>query len=362
LRIAYAVSNYNGRKGTITALIVATGGPRPTVDHETMRPETPSEQERESTCQAHVERYLTYIAAERRLSPNTVSSYRRDLASLLEGLGIQEITAQDATPEHIRQVVIRIRKQGLSAASLARHLSSWRGFYTFAVHRLGYPNNPCAGFKGPKVRRKLPQTLTPDACTQLLDSRASPAQIEDDSLLARDRAMFELLYSAGVRLSELTGLNLHDVDLKDGQARVTGKGSKSRIVPIGSCTVRAIKAWLPWRDIIRNGSDEKALFLNRRGGRLTQRSVQLRLDTWAKSTNLGQPVHPHMLRHAFASHLLQSSGDLRAVQELLGHANISTTQIYTHLDWQHLAKVYDQAHPRAKRVNPSKPENPESEK
>lgn len=312
----------------------------------------PSTQEppKEHPCKADVERYLTYITVEKRLSPNSVSSYQRDLTTLLEGFETQKITAREATPEHIRQVVILLRKQGLAASSMARRLSSWRGFYTFATFRLGYPNNPCAGFKGPKVRRKLPQTLSPDACTQLLDSRATPAQIDNDALLARDRAMFECLYSAGLRLSELVGLNLPDVDLKEGLARVTGKGSKSRIVPIGSCTVQAIKAWLPWRAILRKDAGEKALFLSKQGSRLKQRTIQLRLNTWAKHSDLSQPVHPHMLRHAFASHLLQSSGDLRAVQEMLGHANISTTQIYTHLDWQHLAKVYDQAHPRAKRV------------
>jgi len=231
-------------------------------DHKTMRPETPSGGVIEQACREHVETYLAYhLAAERRLSPNTVSSYKRDLDHLLEGLDAQQVAASQASPENIREVVIRIRKQGLSAASVARHLSSWRGFYAFAVLRLGYAQNPCAGFKGPKVRRKLPQTLTVDACMQLLDSRASPGVIDDDALLARDRAMFELLYSSGLRLSELTGLNCIDVDLKDGQARVTGKGSKTRVVPIGKCAVHAIKTWLTWRDSLPKGNEEEALFL-----------------------------------------------------------------------------------------------------
>jgi integrase/recombinase XerC len=317
-----------------------------------MRPdssELASEPFRETGCYRDTVAYLQYLDVERRLSPNTSQSYRHDLDALLRFFFEADVLARDAGAETIRQAVIQIRKRGLSAASVARHLSSWRGFYTFAIHRLGYPNNPCAGFKGPKLRRKLPSTLTPDACAQLLDSRAAPDVIKEDAILARDRAMFELLYSAGLRLSELTGLNLLDVDLKAGEARVTGKGSKTRIVPIGKCAVRAIEAWLPWRDSL-NRKQEKALFLSRNGDRLGQRSVQKRLDQWADKSRLGQPVHPHLLRHAFATHLLQSSGDLRAVQELLGHANISTTQVYTHLDWQHLAKVYDQAHPRARRV------------
>ena len=315
-----------------------------------MKPESPLDSPVKTVCRKHVDAYLLHLAAERRLSPNTVASYRRDLESLLSTLEKHDTEASKATVLDIREVVIKIRKKGLAAASVARHLSSWRGFYAYAGLRLGYPLNPCAGFKGPKVRRALPKTLSPDACTQLLDSRATPKIIDNDALLARDRAMFELLYSSGLRISELTGLNLIDVDLKAGEARVTGKGDKTRIVPVGKIAGRAIKAWLAWRDTFLKGKEEKALFLSKRGTRICPRSVQLRLDSWAQGSTLGQAVHPHMLRHAFASHMLQSSGDLRAVQEMLGHASISTTQIYTHLDWQHLAKVYDQAHPRAKRV------------
>ena len=298
--------------------------------------------------------YLQYLAAERRLSPHTVAAYQRDLANLasltagkpLETLGVSDI----------RGAIVKLRSQNLAAASVARQLSSWRGFYTFACRRLGYANNPCTGLRPPKAAKALPQILSPDACTQLLDGAAPPAA--DEALLARDRAMFELFYSSGLRLSELVGLDLNDINLQAGEAQVTGKGNKTRIVPVGQQALAAIAAWLPQRLPLmsrRDGipgearADTAALFIGQRGTRLSTRSVQLRLNRWARLAGLSQHVHPHMLRHAFATHVLQSSGDLRAVQEMLGHASISTTQVYTHLDWQHLAKVYDQAHPRARK-------------
>ena len=288
--------------------------------------------------------YLQYIAAERRLSSHTVAAYQRDLAnlsSLTAGKPLETLDASD-----IRGAIVKLRSQNLAATSVARQLSSWRGFYTFACRRLGYTNNPCTGLRPPKAAKALPHILSPDACTQLLDG-SLPAE-SDDALLARDRAMFELFYSSGLRLSELVGLDLHDVNLHAGEAQVTGKGNKTRIVPVGHQALAALAAWLPHRQSLAQ-ADTAALFINRRGTRLTPRSVQLRLNRWARQAGLSQHVHPHMLRHAFATHVLQSSGDLRAVQEMLGHASISTTQVYTHLDWQHLAKVYDQAHPRARR-------------
>lgn len=197
-----------------------------------------------------------------------------------------------------------------------------------------------------QAAKALPQTLSPDTCTQLLDG--NPAASGDDVLALRDRAMFELFYSSGLRLAELVGLDLNDVNLQSGEAQVTGKGSKTRIVPVGQQALAALAAWLPQRLSLTRGNTP-ALFIGQRGARLTPRSVQLRLNRWALQAGLGQHVHPHLLRHAFATHVLQSSGDLRAVQEMLGHASISTTQVYTHLDWQHLAKVYDQAHPRARK-------------
>ena len=289
-----------------------------------------------------IDDYLQHLAAERRLSEHTVKNYRRDLQQLqvmADGKALAELTSVD-----IRTCIVRLRGQGLAPASLARRLSCWRGFFNFACRRLGYGSNPCTGLRPPKAAKPLPETLSPDACSQLLDR-------DTDSMLeTRDHAMFELFYSSGLRLSELTGINLADLDLQTGEVSVTGKGNKTRIVPVGEKARSALHAWLGLRaETARDG--EPALFVGKAGKRLGQRSVELRLARWTLRAGLGQHVHPHMLRHAFASHVLQSSGDLRAVQEMLGHASISTTQVYTHLDWQHLAKVYDQAHPRAKKKN-----------
>ena len=291
-----------------------------------------------------IDRYLQHLAAERRLSPHTVAAYQRDLANLARltaGKPLAELSVTD-----IRGAIVKLRSQRLAAASVARQLSSWRGFYAFACRRLGYASNPCTGLRPPKAAKALPDVLSPDACSQLLDRGNAAAT--DGALLARDRAMFELFYSSGLRLSELTGLDLNEVNLQSGEAQVTGKGSKTRIVPVGRQALDAIQAWLPQRQPLAR-DNTAALFISQRGTRLTPRSVQLRLNRWALQAGLGQHVHPHMLRHAFATHVLQSSGDLRAVQEMLGHASISTTQVYTHLDWQHLAKVYDQTHPRARK-------------
>lgn len=301
-----------------------------------------------------INHYLQHLATERRLSPHTVAAYQRDLANLTRLVAGQPLAELGVTD--IRGAIVKLRSQSLAATSVARQLSSWRGFYTFACRRLGYASNPCSGLRPPKAAKPLPQVLSPDTCTQLLDR--GNASAADDALLARDRAMFELFYSSGLRLSELTGLDLNDVNLQSGEAQVTGKGRKTRIVPVGRQALDAVNAWLPQRQPLMSRRDgipgeardhTAALFISQRGTRLTPRSVQLRLNRWALQAGLGQHVHPHMLRHAFATHVLQSSGDLRAVQEMLGHASISTTQVYTHLDWQHLAKVYDQAHPRARK-------------
>ena len=287
-----------------------------------------------------VERYLGHLAAERRLSPHTVESYRRDLASLIELAQDADLQALDSN--HIRHFIARLHGQGQSAKSLARKLSAWRGFYRFACKRFGFAGNPCSDLRPPKARRALPEALSPDACAQLLD------RAPEDALEIRDKAMFELFYSSGLRLAELSGLDIAALDLSAGEASVTGKGSKTRIVPVGEKARTAIDGWLGIRhDMAKPG--EKAVFVSRNGSRLTNRQIALRLDRWARKAGLDVHVHPHMLRHSFATHVLQSSGDLRAVQEMLGHANISTTQVYTHLDFQHLAKVYDTAHPRAKR-------------
>ncbi len=290
-----------------------------------------------------VDTYLQHLAAERRLSPHSVAASRRDLTNLLRLTEPRTLAALEEAD--ISSAIIKLRSHNLAAASVARQLSSWRGFYTFACRRLGYSRNPCVGLRPPKAAKALPQVLSPDSCAQLLDRAPSDA---DTLLLARDRAMFELFYSSGLRLAELVGLDLNDLNLQTGEAQVTGKGRKTRIVPVGKQALAAIAAWLPQRaTLLREPS--VALFVSQRGSRISPRSVQLRLDRWARQAGLSQHVHPHLLRHAFATHVLQSSGDLRAVQDMLGHASISTTQVYTHLDWQHLAQVYDQAHPRARK-------------
>lgn len=287
-----------------------------------------------------IERYLTHLAAERRLSPLTVENYQRDLHTLVKLADKTHLPALDS--QHIRHFIARLHGRGLSAASLARTLSAWRGFYRFACQRLGFPRNPCTDLRPPKLRRALPDVLSPDKCAQLLD-RAPEGVLE-----MRDQAMFELFYSSGLRLAELAGLNLLALDLAAGEATVTGKGNKTRQLPIGSKARQAMARWLDARNELTS-PDQAAVFINQRGTRLSMRQIQLRLARWAKKCGLDEHLHPHMLRHSFATHVLQSSGDLRAVQEMLGHANISTTQVYTHLDYQHLSKVYDTAHPRAKR-------------
>lgn len=313
-----------------------------------------SESEGATPSRQHVLAYLLHIAAVRRYSPNTVAGYKLDLNFLLKEVEQRGKTLANATPTEVREAIIRLRRNKLSPATVARYLASWRGFYSYAVLNFGYPANPCDRQKGPKVVRPLPKLLFVNNCTQLLDG-IPIEQTDQDALLARDRAMFELLYSSGLRVSELTGLDQNDIDLRARDARVIGKGSKTRIVPVGKKACIAIKTWLKWRvTLVKADDTTSAMFLGRGGSRLSVRSVQLRLEQWVKRTGLGQPVNPHMLRHAFASHLLQSSGDLRAVQELLGHANVTTTQIYTYLDWPRLAKVYDTAHPRAKRVRDGK--------
>jgi integrase/recombinase XerC len=221
-------------------------------------------------------------------------------------------------------------------------LSAWRGFYHYLARDHGYAANPCLGIRAPRAGRKLPKALSPDEAARLM-------QVEGAGLLvARDKAILELLYSSGLRLSELTGLAVQDLNLRDATVQVTGKGSKTRIVPIGSHALEALKAWLTQRDAVVPPG-ERALFVAKGGARMSGSSVQQRVKHWARKFGLSGSIHPHVLRHSFASHVLQSSGDLRAVQEMLGHASISTTQVYTHLDFQHLAKAYDAAHPRAKR-------------
>jgi integrase/recombinase XerC len=284
--------------------------------------------------------YLAHLAHERRLSRHTVLNYERDVRALLECAG--ETALSKMGVHDVRRYVSKLHAKGLDPRSIARMLSAWRGFFRYLARDHGFPSNPCLAIRAPKAPKRLPHALSPDEAHRLL-------AIEDDGDLdLRDRAMFELFYSSGLRLSELTGLAPLDVNFPDGTVRVTGKGAKTRIVPVGRYALDALRAWLAARAQVQP-CDADALFVNRRGKRLSPRSVQQRLKALALKQGITTKVHPHVLRHSFASHVLQSSSDLRAVQEMLGHASISSTQIYTHLDFQHLAKVYDAAHPRAKK-------------
>jgi integrase/recombinase XerC len=293
-----------------------------------------------STQRSALERYLSHLRNERRLAANTLSAYSRDGALLLglaAGRPIDALGTQD-----IRRFIATLHSKGQSPRSLARILSSWRGFFDWLARHKEVAANPCGGVRAPKAARRLPEVLSPDDAVRLVS-------FDDASVWGmRDRALFELAYSSGLRVSELTGLDLGAIDLRAGEARVTGKGSKTRIVPVGAHALKAIAEWIALRAGIEN-VDEKALFVGQSGARLLPREVQRRIKRWAALAGLEVDVHPHMLRHSFASHVLQSSGDLRAVQEMLGHASIASTQVYTHLDFQHLAKVYDAAHPRARR-------------
>ena len=300
--------------------------------------------------QALVDQYLQHLTSERRLSPHTTEAYRRDLSLLVNHLQQQTVSDVAQVREfHIRQLLGSLHGNGLSGRSLQRALSAWRQFFAWLGSQRLVESNPVAAIRAPKSPRKLPKTLDVDQMNRFLS-------IDDNSWLAkRDHAMLELFYSSGLRLSELAGLDLLAMDLSEGLVRVTGKGNKVRVVPVGRMAVTALRDWLGVRaecippDMLQKDTLQNALFIGQKGARLGVRAIQLRLKHYSLKQGMDEPVHPHMLRHAFASHMLESSGDLRAVQELLGHASISTTQIYTHLDFQHLAKVYDAAHPRAQR-------------
>jgi len=289
--------------------------------------------------------FLAQLRQERRLSPHTAAAYSRDVAMLLELAGSTPL--QDLQIHQIRRFVAQLHGRGLGGRSLARLLSAWRAFYAYLARDHGFTRNPCIGVRAPKSPRKLPNALSPDEATRLVSMAG------DDPYTLRDKAIFELFYSSGLRLSELTALKPADISFPDSTVRVLGKGNKTRVVPVGSHALQAIQAWMELRKALaREG--ETALFVNQHGAAISPRVVQGRLKAWGIKQGLPGNVHPHMLRHSFASHVLQSSGDLRAVQEMLGHASISTTQVYTHLDFQYLAKVYDAAHPRARR-KPAKP-------
>jgi integrase/recombinase XerC len=287
-----------------------------------------------------VEQFLAELAHQCRASPHTLTAYRHDLALLqaaADGRALDKLQSYE-----LRRQAMRLHGQGLAARSVARTLSAWRAYYRWLARKGQLTVDPCVGLRAPKRPRALPKALGIDQAAALL---ATPG---DDPLAVRDRAMFELFYSSGLRLAELASLDVGGgLDLTSGEVTVTGKRAKTRTVPVGAKALAALENWLAQRAALA-AADEPALFVGRRGTRLTPRAIELRLAHWARNSGLGLHVHPHMLRHSFASHVLQSSGDLRAVQEMLGHASIATTQIYTHLDFQHLAKVYDATHPRAK--------------
>lgn len=305
--------------------------------------------------------WLDMLATQRRYSAHTISGYRRDLSQLRSATG--GLALEQVVEGHIRQAVARLHSQGHSPRSLARMLSAWRGFYAWWAPRASMPANPAAGVRAPKSPRGLPKALSVDQAQSLLDRSGMPPP--ESAVQWRDQAMFEVLYSSGLRLAELVSLDIHHwrdadyqssswIDLENREAIVLGKGGKTRSVPLGGKAVQALQQWLLRRGELQrqaaNDPDaQAALFLGVRGARISPRVVQKQLAQLASQAGLPVHVHPHSLRHSFASHLLQSAQDLRAVQELLGHANISTTQIYTRLDFQHLAQAYDQAHPRAHR-------------
>ncbi len=292
-----------------------------------------------------LEEFLDQLAHQRRLSPGTARNYARaleELFDLTDGVPLEKLE-----PQHMRRAVSALHARGISGRTIAYRLSGWRGFFNWLIKHRGFSHNPCAGLRAPKSPKALPKALSPDLMARLLETPA------DGAAQSRDKAMFELFYSSGLRLAELVSLDVADGEgmRRQAEVTVTGKGAKTRMVPVGSKACAAIAAWLAERGkLVAPG--ETALFVGARGRRIAPSSVRYALAHWARRLGLPQHVHPHMLRHSFATHVLQSSGDLRAVQEMLGHSSISTTQVYTHLDFQHLAKAYDAAHPRAKKKAP----------
>ncbi len=290
-----------------------------------------------------IPKFFSHLASERRLSAHTDDNYRRDLSFFVQycdGQAIADWSQIDT--QHVRLFAAAEFRRGSAARTIQRRLSALRTFFNFLIREGVIKNNPAIDVQAPKAPKRLPKALDVDQMQQLLAFRT------DDELSTRDKAIMELFYSSGLRLAELVGLNLQDLDLADRTVRVVGKGNKTRIVPIGRHAIDALRAWLAERSAFAP-ADQIAVFVSQAGKRLGPRAIQLRISEWAIRQGLPLHVHPHMFRHSFATHLLESSQDLRGVQELLGHANISTTQVYTHLDFQHLAKIYDQSHPRARR-------------
>ncbi len=286
--------------------------------------------------------YIQHLTFERGLSALTCKHYARDLAlldQLAENTPLEQIKTQ-----HVRRFIAQLHSKNLSSKSIARALSAWRGFYDYLIQHKGFSSNPVSGLRAPKAAKHLPQALSVDETVKFVE-------IKGDRLLdLRDRAMLELFYSSGLRLAELVNLDVDKLDFTEATVIVIGKGNKTRIIPLGSHAIQALQHWLNVRSQISvNPAHAKAVFITEQGNRISPRAIQYRIKQLAITQGIAVDMHPHLLRHSFASHILQSSQDLRAVQEMLGHANISTTQVYTHLDFQHLAKIYDSAHPRAKK-------------
>lgn len=296
-----------------------------------------------SSVNDDIERYLNGLEIERRLSPHTLNAYQRDIAKLLNYCDLKGILLWQGLNTHrVRQFSAHLNANGLNAKSIQRILSSGRGLSNFLVQHKLMQSNPFDDVKAPKVEKRLPKTLSVDQVTNLVEIDVN------NPISYRDKAVLELFYSSGLRLAELCRLDLNDLSLSEQLIRVTGKGNKTRELPIGRHALKALQEWI----LVRNSfplKDYEAVFISQHGNRINPRTIQQRVKYWAQKQGIEINVSPHMLRHSFASHLLESSGELRSVQELLGHSNISTTQIYTHLDFQHLAQVYDDAHPRAKK-------------
>lgn len=290
----------------------------------------------------YLDDYLQHLTFERGLSPLTCQNYARDI-KLLESLA-DKTNLNEVQNLQVRRFIATLNSRGLSGKSIARALSAWRGYYDYLIQHKGFTQNPVMGLRAPKSPKTLPQALSTDMAVKFVD-------IQGDGLLEqRDHAIFELFYSSGLRLSELVNLDIDMLDFSDGTVTVTGKGNKTRIIPVGTHALNAIQTWLKRRaDVVIADKNPKAVFVTQQGRRITPRAIQYRMKEWAVKQGINIDMHPHLLRHSFATHVLQSSQDLRAVQEMLGHANISTTQVYTHLDFQHLATIYDKAHPRAKK-------------
>ena len=284
--------------------------------------------------------FFNYIKFEKRLSELTIKNYQHDINRLIK-LNDKKLT--EINSEDIRLSLSKLHASGLSGKSLSRILSSWRGCFLFLNKSQLMKYDPTAGIKAPKSKKKLPQTLSIDQVFNLINIP------QTGFIDTRDKAILEFFYSSGLRLSELVNIHISDIDMSEQTLKVLGKGNKFRIVPIGRKAIEALNLWILQRNKLNKILDSELLFLNQHGKKLTARAIQYRLKFWAQKNNIPENIHPHLLRHSFASHVLQSSQDLRAVQELLGHSNISTTQIYTHLDFQHLSKIYDQAHPRSKK-------------